>query len=254
MITAMKRDDSMKTKKNQKGFTLIELITVIMIIGILATILVPAVMNYAKKARITAAIADTKVVRSAIESSLINHLTEKNASNAFNKVLYLDQNPDKNKRDYEVVGVFTNVSWVIYRTNEGGKQGASQEVDRVIASAIDNAFTENWETGLKKNPMAYHTNSDNCEKFIQDQKTNFGLVVVYNRTGSIRMMQLYRKGILVTYLKGDYIVNTNDTAHFVGEGVWSTIYSDSGEEAPQEYSQINLANGQLKNGKLNRWY
>ena len=36
-------------KSNQKGFTLVELVVVIAIIGILAAILVPTMMNYVKK-------------------------------------------------------------------------------------------------------------------------------------------------------------------------------------------------------------
>ena len=57
--------------KIRKGFTLIEMIVVIAIIGILATILVPSIMSYVRKARIGAAIADAKTIKSSVESSLI---------------------------------------------------------------------------------------------------------------------------------------------------------------------------------------
>ena len=244
--------------KNMKGFTLVEMIVVIAIICILSLILIPTMIGFVKDAKCAAAVADARIIKTSVECSLVETLPhyDGDTSAAFNKIIYLDLEKSKkmSEREYETVGAFTNVSWCIYRTN-GNSSGGSQAIDKIIAGALDESFSENWKTGKKTNPMKYNTKDKNCAKYLKENNTNFGLVVVYDTLGFVRMMQVYRKGVLVTYINGDYLVNSSPDAHFVGEGTWDTIYADCDGAAPEDYCRVYLANGQIgNNGHVGGWY
>ena len=240
-----------------KGFTLIELIVAMAIIVALSCMLVPSLTGFVKEAKVKAAITDARTVKESVEFSLVKNLAVANidTTGAFNKTLYLDQNKNVSKRETELVGAFTSFSWYTYKKN-GNSSSKSQTIDKLIAGALDGTFSESWKTGKKGvNPLKYNKDSFNCADYVKDLDTNFGLVVVYDTMGTVRMMQLYRKGVLVTYVNGEYIANTNSKAHFIGEGTWDKIYSDCGMEAPEEICQISLKNGQIGNdGKNASWY
>ena len=61
---------------NKKGFTLVELVVVIAIIGVLAAILVPSMMGYVKKSRLKTANGNAKTAYNAVAEYLADQETQ----------------------------------------------------------------------------------------------------------------------------------------------------------------------------------
>lgn len=83
----------MKTTK-AKGFTLIELIVVIAIIGVLAAILVPTMLGYVTKSRCSSANANAKSLYNAINSALVDLDSEGHDITSYDSVTTIDSSTD----------------------------------------------------------------------------------------------------------------------------------------------------------------
>jgi general secretion pathway protein G len=132
----------MLNERKQRGFTLIEIMVVVVILGILAALVVPQVMNRPDQAKVTVAKGDIKAIGAALDMYKLDNysypstqqgldaLVEKPGGNPqpknWNRDGYLKRVPkDPWGNEYQYLSPGTQGQFDLYSYGADGKQGGS---------------------------------------------------------------------------------------------------------------------------------
>ncbi|MCP9340260.1 type II secretion system major pseudopilin GspG [Stutzerimonas xanthomarina] len=133
----------MLNRRKQGGFTLIEIMVVVVILGILAALVVPQVMNRPDQAKVTVAKGDIKAVSAALDMYKLDNyaypstqqgldaLVEKPGGNPqpknWNRDGYLKRVPkDPWGNEYQYLSPGTQGQFDLYSYGADGKQGGTE--------------------------------------------------------------------------------------------------------------------------------
>ena len=142
-------------KKTNKAFTLIEMLLVILIIGVIVGIVLPRVGGMGESAKIKAAMADLRSIKSAIEVYYMNNSSyPATGSAALETALQgetnriLDELPDDvfAAAGTKYVYILNGAYYVVYSVGKSGTGAVTVAADAVTISGADPIWVSNCKT------------------------------------------------------------------------------------------------------------
>ena len=216
--------------KNKKGFTLVELLAVIVILGVLLMIAVPAVQNVIKKAKNNATQKQAELFIDAAKKMAI--IDEATSDMVIYKLSDLDSDVDKNRFTGMVVALKENGSYkyYIYLNDSVNKKTIGNNNNGIFEFASEDKINEKVTDGVKEfkegstqiikvnnnNTYSYSNNNNTLNTYYSvkenvtvtvDNNAYTGIVIKSGTT--IRVLLTQQKAIMsYTSIKNNLITGT----------------------------------------------
>lgn len=185
--------------KNKKGFTLIELIVVIAIIGIVASILVPSLFSYIRKAKEKEIIGDVKSIVDTGSASLGNAYASLDFASGLN-----------NTYNGKKCGIVTSYD---LRKAQLKDPAGDNPIDYAIAQEIVGTIVPNGKhfdfSGYKGGK--YDMRGKSLDAYMASNPDCSGFVLIYDDDAGIVRLE-YSLGNYICIYDGSYTVYRDDEA------------------------------------------
>jgi len=141
-----------RLNRNVKGFTIVEMITVMAIIGVLLGVLAPTMSTYYWKSRVKSANADAKMIYNAVQTEVQRYIAydrvHTNASGLKNTMLISYTNQSRGNFRYSTTAdaapLKSGVQVAVSGTHANSTEDAAAAIVNGVTRAVANSETKCW--------------------------------------------------------------------------------------------------------------
>ena len=191
----------LKRKHNQRGFTLIEIIVVLLIMSVLMSVAVPSVSNYIGEGDKASTIAITREVYIAAQSATVKAYADDNAT----YTACINRGTIKKEVGYIGTKASRISNNALYRVQHNSNVSGLNTVDRVIAASIltrlngSSTSTSRFNFTTSTGPTAANT----TVKSYETKEKMPGINVTYGEDGNVIFVEVGYKDYLAHFRVSD---------------------------------------------------